>query len=115
MTCTCPQATAMTQTIAQLATHEPAALAKVESYSPPNLWLRVYEYTLTLPQTVDGEPLFKPRPFGNLTCYLLADWSYAENLYLCSLISDPAIRASCEATARSTYCEAFDLCGDSRV
>ena len=59
------------------------------------------------------EPPFKIRPAkGSQTCYMIAEWNYALNLYTCSLITDPNIRKQCEMDAKISYCEAYDLCGD---
>jgi len=56
---------------------------------------------------------FKPRPFGgNFVCYLVAELNYANDLYICSLITDKATRTQCEVNARKAYCDAYDLCGD---
>ena len=58
------------------------------------------------------EPFYKPHPFG--ACYITADLNWTYNYQLCQSISDPKLRAECEAKAREAYCNAIVMCGDDK-
>ncbi len=57
--------------------------------------------------------LFKGRPDGatNFACYLIAEFNYAQGLYLCGLISDTQLRKACKINVKQAYCDAYDACG----
>ena len=103
------QAQTFIEIMATLAKSDPKAHQVFSHASMPSIVLSVGEWL----STEGTEFPFKPRPAkGPQFCYIIAEWNYSLNIYTCSLITDPNIRKACQISAKESYCEAYDLCGD---
>ena len=100
------------ETIQYLEKNNEDAIKNIASFSAE-------QYQMEIAGMIGGEvrgvPLpypFKKRPFNqNITCYTVAEFLYAQAVYLCSFISDPEKRTECEDDAYQAYCDAHEACG----